>query len=72
MMNGWICGEHSQKCHLKSGFPVEGCPKDSNDDKKPAAIKTKSYTNIEVEMHTKTEELATNSLALLPEKFLLK
>jgi hypothetical protein len=34
----------------------------------PAATKTKSYTNIEVEMHGNTEEFATNNLAQLPEK----
>jgi hypothetical protein len=69
MMNGWICGEHSQKCHLKSCFPADGCPKDSDDDKKPAATKKKSYTsNIKVEMHVKTEEVATNNLTQPPEK----
>ncbi len=68
MMNGWIWGEHSQKCSLKSGFPADGCPKDSDDDKKPAATEKKSRTNIKVEMHTKTEEFVTNNLAQLPEK----
>ncbi len=72
MTNEWICGEHSQKCYLKSSFPADGCPRDSDDDKKPAATKKKSYTNIEVEMHTKTEEFATNNLAQLPERFELK
>ncbi len=68
MMNGCIHGEHSQKCHLKSGFPVDGCLKDRDDDKKPAATTKNSYTNIKVLMHAKTEEFATNNLALLPEK----
>ncbi len=68
MMNGWIRGEHSQKCRLNNGFPADGCPKDSNDNKKPAATKKKSYTNIKVEMHAKTEEFTTNNLAQLSEK----
>jgi hypothetical protein len=41
---------------------VDGCPKDSDDDKKPAATITKSYNNIELEMHVKTKELDTNNL----------
>jgi hypothetical protein len=45
MMNGWIYGKHSQKCHLKSGFLADGCPKDSNDYKKLTATEKKSYTN---------------------------
>jgi hypothetical protein len=31
-------------------------------------MKTKSYTNINLEMHVKTEESATNNLTQLPEK----
>jgi hypothetical protein len=48
MSKGWNCGEHSRKCLIKNGVDTSILVIvhiNDDEDKKPAAVDKKSYTN---------------------------